>query len=176
MRMEQSRREKSETGRRSAEAGFTIVEGLVAALILAVILIGILPLITRSMQNNLQGNDATNEANAVTDRDEELISLPFNDQNLAVATGATSQLTTDYYSLANNAWSTTSGGADDQYTRAMTVEYFGGADLSADGTLDTPLDGGSLPGSIQFKRITLEISKRRVLDTSGYTVVVLKAY
>ena len=169
-------RNQQEPGRRSSEAGFTIVEGLVAALILAIILIGILPLITRSMQNNTQGNDATNQANAVTDRLETLYSLPFNDQNLEIAAGQPSLQSTDYYSLTNNAWSTTSGGNDDQYTRQMTVEYFGGADLSADGTLDSPINGGSLPGSIQFKRITLELTKQRVINRSSYTVVAIKAY
>ncbi len=168
--------ERSERSRRASEAGFSIVEGLIAALILAIILIGILPLVTRSMQNNMQGNDATNESNAVTDRLEMLYALPFNDPNLELVVAAPSLVSSDSFSLANGTWGATTGGADDQYTRNVTVEYFGGADLSEDGELNTALPGGSLPGAVQLKRITMTIDKRRALGASSYQVVALKAY
>jgi Tfp pilus assembly protein PilV len=169
--------ERIERGPRAGEAGFTIVEGLIAALILAIVLIGVLPMVTRSMQNNLQGNDATNEANAVTDELESLYSLPFNNPELNVLAGQFSLASTDYYLNSTNTWSTTiPTPKDDQYTRNVTVEYFGGADLQADGTLDTPLDGGSLSGAIQLKRVTLEVTKRRVLGANPYRVLTIKAY
>jgi competence protein ComGC len=172
----ETRMAQSAQGRSSSEAGFTIVEGLVAALILAVVLIGILPMITRSMQNNLQGNDATNEANAVTDTVESLYSLPYKNPEVTVAAGSTSLVTTDYFLLSTNTWSPTTTANDDQYTRTVTVEYFGGADLRDDGVLNTPLDGGSLPGAVQLKRLTLDVTKRRVLGANPYRVVALKAY
>ena len=169
--------ERSVRGPRAGEAGFTIVEGLIAALILAIILIGVLPMITRSMQNNLQGNDATHEANAATDELESLYSLPFNSPELTVLAGQSSLVSTDYFLNSTDTWSTTiPTPKDDLYTRNVTVEYFAGADLQADGTLDSPLDGGSLPGSIQLKRVTLQITKRRALGANPYRVVTLKAY
>lgn len=162
--------------RNPGEAGFTIVEGLIAALILAVVLIGILPMITRSMQNNLQGNDATHEANAVMDKLDELYSLPFNSPLVTVSTDQTFLDSVDYFLLSTGEWSSTVTGDDDRYTRSVRVEYFGGADLSDDGDLDTPLEGDDLPGAIQLKRLTMEIEKRRVLGASPYEVVALKAF
>ena len=164
---------------RTGEAGFTVVEGLVAALILAIILIGILPMVTRSMQNNLQGGDATHEANAVTDKTEELLALQFNHSSVTVPDGLPSLVSTSYFSLANNTWSATSGGSDDQFTRTLTVEQFSGDDLATDGTLDSPIMGSLTKETLQatqLKRLTFEITKRRALGASPYRVVVLKAY
>jgi len=52
---------------RASEAGFSVVEGLIAAALLVFILIGVLPLFERSRLNLMQGNDSTQVANAVID-------------------------------------------------------------------------------------------------------------
>ncbi len=49
----------SSTSGRSAEAGFSIVEGLVAAALLLIIAVSILPMFTRALQNNLAGGRAS---------------------------------------------------------------------------------------------------------------------
>jgi competence protein ComGC len=161
--------------RRASEAGFTVIEGLVAALILAVILIGILPMVTRSMQNNIQGNDATYESNAVTDELDTLYSLPFNAPKLTITT-STSLVATDYFLLNDNLWSTTIPSYDQaRYTRTSTVEYFQLSDLREDGTLDTPLDvATAVAGTIQVKRVTVLLEKPRTLGAADYQVVALK--
>lgn len=177
-------RHDSGTRPRAGEAGFSVVEGLVAALLLAIILIGVLPMIDRSMQNNLQGNDATRESNAVVDKLDELYALQFNSPELTIQAlpPLTELATTDYFLQSSSTWSDTLGTATDaKYTRSLTVEYFGGNDLE-DGQLDTPLAGDALPGSIQLKRLTIELARQRAFDTSrifdrkGYEVVALKAY
>ena len=175
--------------RRAHEAGFTVVEGLIAALLLAIILVGILPLIDRAKQNNLQGNDATYESNAIVDRLESLYSLPFNHPDLNLAIGELDLEDTDWFLQSSRTWSDTapSLSTDARYTRSSIVEYFGGADLNEDiesglvGTFDSPIAGTDLTleankNAIQFKRIQLEISKQRVFDTSPYRVVAVKAY
>jgi len=157
------------------EAGFTVVEGLVAALILAIVLIGILPMITRSMQNNLQGNDATNEANAVTDATESLYSLPFNSPRLTLLSD-TDPPTVDYYLLDGNKWASALGGDQAQYTRTITLQYFAGSDLADDNKLDTPLSFAEDKTRIQIKQLTLDIDKPRTLTGGPYQVVVWKAH
>jgi len=49
------------TGRR--DAGFSIIEALIAAAILLIIALGLLPLFTRSISDNVSGNDATQATN-----------------------------------------------------------------------------------------------------------------
>lgn len=161
---------------RASESGFTVVEGLVAALILAVVLIGILPMVTRSMQNNIQGNDATMEANSTIDTLETSYSLPFNSAELNLTAGTTSLDTVDYYLLEGNQWADALGSDTAQFTRTVTLEYFGGKDLQEDGDLDTALDGGTPRGEIQFKRLTVVLERPRTLGRSEYRVVALKAF
>jgi Tfp pilus assembly protein PilV len=173
--------------RRAHEAGFTVVEGLIAALLLAVILVGILPLIDRAKQNNLQGNDATYESNAIVDRLETLYSLPFFHVDLTLADGATSLTADDWFLQSTRVWTETEPtDSDKRYTRSSTVEYFSSEDLENEldanntGTFDSPIAGmadlEAAKNAVQFKRITLVLDRQRIFDTSPYRVVAIKAY
>lgn len=172
---------RSQPRERRGEAGFTIIEGMIAALILAIVLIGILPLVDRSMQNNVQGNDATNESNATTDGIEQLLSLPFNSPRLTLTTGAASLVATDYMARDTahgdaTYWSTVDPGAGNRiYRRQVTVEQFSGPDLTSDSKFDSPRPGGSPVGEIQFKRITTVLERARTLGESTYQVVAVKS-
>ena len=80
----------------SSEAGFSIIEGLIAALLLLVVTLGILPLFSRAMNNNLKGNDSTRRSNAAIDSFEAQQGLLFNSGAMTVqpATTATVVLET----------------------------------------------------------------------------------
>lgn len=166
--------------RYAAEAGFTIIEGMIAALLLLIVILGIVPLVSRSMMNNLQGNDASNETNASVDGIERLLSLPFGDLNVEVPAGQMSLVSTDYFLLDGKAWSATVPSGDTaQFARVATVEQFGAADLDTDETLDTALVGGTADGFVQLKRITMEIESRRSFFSSpsaAYRVVAVQSY
>ena len=52
---------------RHSEAGFSLIEGLIAAALLLLVLVSILPLFTQSMLNNATGNDSSYISNAAVD-------------------------------------------------------------------------------------------------------------
>ena len=162
------------------ESGFSVVEGLIAALILLVVVLGVLPLISQSMVNNAQGNSSSQEVNASVDALEELLSLPFNAPEMTVPAGQSSMVGTSYKLLDSNSWvdGAYGGTGTPQYERTSTVEYFSVTDLdgATDFTLDAPLDGGTLPGNIAFKRITMQVASQRVFNTAAYRVVTVQGF
>jgi len=178
---------------RDPEAGFSLVEGMIAALILLFVILGVLPLVSQSMLNNLQGNDSTQQAQAAVDGAEEFSSLPFNSQVYAVpaVAGTTSATFTDVFTLNSNRWIDKAAfdlapdGDTAQYTRTATIEYFGATGIVNDeeNALTTPLDGAlasANPGSFHFKRMRLRIQNERfavIGSSSGsYDVVLVQTY
>jgi hypothetical protein len=174
---------------RSPEAGFSLLETLIAAALLLVILIGILPLFERSRLNLLQGNDATNISNATVDLDERLLALPFKNQVTDIPVGGGTQfVTTDFWLLGRL------GGPNGQYeygdrwvpdmtpypndaalyTRTSTIEQFQLTDLTDDGVLNTPLDATAPDGQVQLKRFTTDIVNARTGLT--YHVVTIQTF
>ena len=114
----------------SNEAGFSIIEGLIAALLLLVVTLGILPLFSRAMNNNVKGNDSTRQSNGATDAFETSVALPFNSGAMTVPGGGpTSVVVTETLALKKIA--SPSGGAD----MTMSTRWELPADL---GTYDDP--------------------------------------
>jgi Tfp pilus assembly protein PilV len=149
---------------RASEAGFSVVEGLIAAALLVFILIGVLPLFERSRLNLMQGNDSTQVANAVIDGTDRLYGMPFNSQITNVLPGTTQTQATDFWLLDENRWvlDMTPFPTDRaQFTRTTTVEQFQLTDLTDNGVLDTPLDGSAPGGTVHIKRITAQVVNAR---------------
>lgn len=183
--------------RSHGEAGFSLVEGLIAALILLFVILGVLPLVSQSMMNNLQGNTASIQTSASVDSNERLLSLPFNSSDLAIAVGSTSSVLQDILALEDvlpsvhleakpKRWL---AAADFDpsvdvalYTRTATLEQFSAGDLDTDDQLDTPLDGGTDPGSVHIKRIRMQIrDERSFFDlpgarTGSYEIIAVTTY
>src|SRR5436309_2220196 len=80
-----------------AEAGFSLVETLIAALLFLVVVVGMLPLFLSSITNNNAGNDYLHATNFARSDLEQLHKLPFTDPNLTIAGGSTSTTRTDYF-------------------------------------------------------------------------------
>jgi Tfp pilus assembly protein PilV len=159
----------------SSEAGFSVIEGLIAALILLVVVLGVLPLVSQSMVNNAQGNSASNETNASIDKLESLYSLPFNNAELTVPAGQTSLVERE--ALSDNVWIDAAlYSGTPQYVRQKTVEQFSAADLDDDGTFDTALDGSTLPNFVHLKRIRMQIEARRVFSQATYDVLAVHTF
>jgi Tfp pilus assembly protein PilV len=170
---------------RRAEAGFSLVEALIAAALLLFILIGVLPLFQRSRLNLMQGNDATNITNASVDTNERLLSLPFNSGDSFIAGANSQRVLTDFWLLNGNQWvpDMTVYPADTaQYTRTTTIEQFSVADLRDNGVLDTPLTGDEAaadPGQITLKRFQTDLVGARTAGGGAgvtYHVVTLQSF
>lgn len=69
-------------GRSQHDAGFTILEVLVALAIFFLGIMAVMALQTRSVQGNARARGVTDIAVCAADRLEKLIALPFNDPNL----------------------------------------------------------------------------------------------
>jgi hypothetical protein len=162
----------------SGEAGFSIIEGLIAALLLLVVTLGILPLFSRAMNNNVKGNDSTRQASGATDAFETSIGLPFNSGAMTVPDGSTSVVVTETIALKKIA-SPTGGadqaissvweplaslGSDDQplMNRQRTLQQYSFDDYADNHVFDTPLPGDTAPRLVHLKVIDIDL-----LDATG---------
>ncbi len=159
--------------RSSTAAGFSIIEGLIAALLLLVVTLGILPLFSRAMNNNVKGNDSTRQSNGATDAFETDLALPFNGGDTTIPAGSTSVVVTDTLALKKIA--SPSGGIDQALStrwelpaalgsddvpvmnRQRTLRQFTFDDFTDNFAFDTPLDGGFQPGFVIFKVVDISL-------------------
>jgi type II secretory pathway pseudopilin PulG len=156
--------------RRSTTArGFSIIEVLIAAAILLFIAIGVLPLFTRSMINNLSGNESTTVTNFSRSDVEELFQLNFNHADLDVATGQTKRdLPKEYWlpgsvtTVGDESWGPTAPGVLFPWERQTTVRDFA-IDAFDDGLLEESeaLDGGAEPERQHLKGIASTVTSGR---------------
>lgn len=160
--------------RSHGEAGFSLVEGMIAALILLFVILGVLPLVSQSMLNNLQGNTASFQTSASVDGAEQVLSLPFNAPDIAVPDATMARLFEDVFTLDSNRWIVKATFEADQegdvaqFTRIWTIEQFSASDLDTDDTFDDPLAGGTDPGFVHIKRLDLAVrDERSFLDLPG---------
>jgi len=175
------------------EAGFSIIEALVAAAILLIIALGLLPVFSRAINDNVTGNDATQATNGSRTELEELLQIPFNNQRVVVQAGKTEAETKDFYTRAKADPGTDTyqiGDATEGWTadatdrgpvlwnRTTTVQQYGITDLN-DGKLDTPLDGSAQANFVHLKQIQVQIEnpkKDLFGNGQGITLTVIKAF
>jgi len=80
---------------RRSEAGFSMIEALIAAAILLIIALGMIPLFARSMVNNALGSDYTQASTYGKSNLEKAEKMPFETKGLTLVTG-TSLQTVEY--------------------------------------------------------------------------------
>ena len=76
--------------RRNRNAGFSLIESLIAAGILLGIVLGVLPMFTRAMLNNTAGGDSSSATNFSKSEVERLLQTDFNSPQTLVPGGANS--------------------------------------------------------------------------------------
>jgi type II secretory pathway pseudopilin PulG len=173
------------------EAGFSMIEALIAAAILLIIALGLIPLFTRSILDNNSGNDATQATNHGKTRLEDLIQLPFNHERLEVPAGAQVGQSVEAWTTGalnqagdpNERWwagaTPPAGSGELLWRRRTRVQQFSIADLD-DGTLDNPQPGGTQPIFVQLKEVEvqLENGKRGTLlgGNQAITLRVVKPF
>lgn len=157
-------------GSPSSAAGFSVIESLVAALILLFIALGLIPLFARSLRDNSSGNDSTQASNHGKARLEEYLQLPFNNQALTLAAGATTLGTNESWAQggyadigdADEGWwpGVPAGRGRLLWNRSTTVRQYGISDLD-DGRLDNPLPGGTQPIFVHLKEVEVRLETER---------------
>ncbi len=163
--------------RSASEAGFSLVEGLIAALLLLVIVVGLLPLFSRSMMNNMQGSDAMNATNSVVGEFERYLALPFDREELTIPVGSTEIQSTNYFLMEGRKWDASVPGTDQaRWQRDATVRQFSIGDLFDNGTLDNALPGDATPSFVHLKTIEVSIQNGRSPGAPTYDVRVLQVF
>lgn len=174
-----------ELGRRPrTEAGFSLVEVLVAMLLLALITLSIVPLFGRAIADNAAGKEAGSQAALGRSQLEEQVQLPFSHRRLEVEAG-TARVEERFYAggsreLGDEAWEN-SRPADGVtfWRRTATVRQYGVngvqdtdgdgvidlvqglEDADRDGVFDNPLPAGALPGTVHLKELDVTLDSER---------------
>jgi Tfp pilus assembly protein PilV len=172
---------------RHGAAGFSIIEALIASAILLIIALGLLPLFSRSISDNVSGNDATQATNGSRTQVEELLNVPFNNDRMLVPTGATkSEVKTSYTAGALDKtgdtdegwWADPTGHGSVLWNRTSEVRQYTISDLD-DRTLDDPKPGGTEATFVHFKEVTVivENPKKNLFGGGqGITLKVIKPF
>lgn len=173
------------------EAGFSILEGLIAALLLLVVTLGILPLFSRAMNNNVKGNDSTRQSNGAIDAFETAVALPFNSGAMTLTAGTSLAVTE---TLALKKVATPTGGIDQAIStrwelpadlgsddvpvmnRVRTLQQYSFDDFSDNQTFDHPLDADTEPRLVHFKVIDVSLQDATGTNARSYQVRTIQAY
>ena len=176
---------------RRGEAGFSVIEGLIAAALLLVITVGVLPLFSRSMLNNVRGNDATRQSNGAVDELERSASLPFLSGGMTVPDGESESVEETAIAVVHlpndeqvvsSTWApyASLATADVVMRRTRTLQQYSFDDYRTDNTFDTPLTGESEQRLVHMK--VLDVVFEEPLDPANanwkthYTVRSIQAY
>ena len=142
------------------DAGFSMIEVLVAAAILTTIALGLVPLYSRAIRSNVEGFDYTQVSNFAKSRAEEFLQLPFAHALLVVPDGSTERVIQDFYSSGDHRWYDSkddlAAGDEVVFTRTTTIRQFDTKDLTK------PLNGTAALDAVHLKEITVRVEGSRV--------------
>ncbi len=179
-------------GKSSREAGFSVIEGLIAALLLLVVTLGILPLFSRAMNNNVRGNDSTRQANGAIDTFESYGGLFFNSGDMRVLPGTEERVVLE--TLALNKIDSPTGGVDvgmsnrwepaaavlapdvPVMNREITLRQYSFDDFKDDQELNDPLDGDKEDRLVHLKLIDVELRDATGVSPQVYRLRAVRAF
>jgi prepilin-type N-terminal cleavage/methylation domain-containing protein len=150
--------------RGSRRQGFSLVEVLIAMALAGLVLIGVLPLFTKSMSNNVEGNQLTEVTNRARLHVEELMALPVDAEELTVPDGQNELLRVDLFSPTEERWIEESQYPDTGnplFTRTTRVRQFNTSAISQtdlEFEEDEILPGGSLSSQVEIKEIVVRVN------------------
>jgi prepilin-type N-terminal cleavage/methylation domain-containing protein len=137
------------------QRGMSLIEVLVGVAIMMIIAMGLIPLFSRSIRQNREGANFTDLTNVARTTLEEYVRYDFNAPQLTLAPGKVDLTVQQYYDTTSAQWVAIP--ATIPYTarfqRTIVVEQFTAGDLTDNGSLDDPLDGGVTKDAVQVKRI-----------------------
>lgn len=161
------------------EAGFSLVEGLIAAALMLLVVMGILPLFTSAIRANFVGETTMVATNTARSSFEDFLTRDFNDTAMTVPAGAQSLVTQDFWASSVNVagqpiepyyWQAVPpAGAMVTWQRTATTRQFNVAAIDASDPLQvvqmhdsTPLTGGSDPSFILVKEIEVLLENQAI--------------
>lgn len=148
----------------SREAGFSLVEILLAAALFLIVVIGILPLFTRAIVDNTAGADYTQATNMAKSMAEELQQAPFNSAPLTLPSGQDYLENRQMWDKKTERWlpysATPPAGSQVVWNRTTRVRQYSLSDLTEDLTnpvFDQPLPGGTPVAFVHLKEIDVQV-------------------
>jgi prepilin-type N-terminal cleavage/methylation domain-containing protein len=150
-----------------ASGGFSLLEVLIAMALAGLLLIGVLPLFTKSMSNNVEGNQLTEVTNRARLHVEELMAMPIDAEELTVPDGDQELVTTELYSPTEERWIEEDDypvGAEPTFTRTTRVRQFSMSALSSidlEFEEDEILPGGTPGTQVEIKEILVRVNTGR---------------
>lgn len=152
------------TANGSREAGFSLVEILIAAALFLIVVIGILPLFTRAIVDNTAGADYTQATNMAKSMAEELQQAPFNSAPMTLPTGQDYLETKQMWDKKSEKWiayaATPPAGTLPLWNRTTRIRQYSLSDLTEDPTnpaFDRPLPGGTAVAFVHLKEIDVQV-------------------
>jgi Tfp pilus assembly protein FimT len=144
------------------QAGFTLVEVLVAGVLVVAIALSTVPMFTQALANNTAGMDSTEVANEARGHLERLVELPFSSPQLTIDDGSEKR-TSEYFSVTTGTWHPfplPTGSAAVVWTRVTVVRQYSLGAI-ADGVLDPAeaLAWDASTDAIHLKEIEIEIEQ-----------------
>lgn len=159
---------------RSAAAGFTLVEVLVATGVMAIVMVGVLGLFIHGVDNNLQGRELTAVTNHARSHLETLMALPFDAPELTVPDGSNALVVREMWSETAQAWidEATFPVADVPiFGRVTRVRQFNTSALSPPTDLELTADevvpGGTPARFVQLKEIEVRVNSGAITVQSA---------
>ena len=154
------------TERSGRDAGFSLIEVLVASVFLLVLILGVLPIFTRSTVINQMAYDNTRAASFARTDMENYFQSPFYDpgvvQKMTVPAGQTSLVVDEYFDSATKTGLPGSAPAGTRYdwSKKITVRQFfiSAIDKKFLDEADA-LDGNADPGNVHLKQVLIEIQR-----------------
>ena len=150
----------------SAQHGFTLLEMLIAMALMAVMLVGILPLFTKSMSNNVEGNQLTEVTNRAREHVEKLLALSITAEELTVPAGQTVLQTSEMYSDAQDVWIEEADFPADEvalYSRITEVRQYSlsAIDFDTEFSEAEALNGSEPTQNVHLKEIIVRVNSGR---------------
>ena len=147
--------------------GFSLIEVLIAMALAGLLLIGVLPLFTKSMSNNVEGNQLTEVTNRARLHLEELMAMRVDAEELTVPDGENELVRIDLFSPSQERWieqSAYDDDADPLFTRVTRVRQFNMSALSQTDLEfedDEVLPGGTPSSQVEIKEIVVRVNTGR---------------
>lgn len=148
-------------------AGFSLIEVLIAAVLLMVVVLGLLPLFALALSNNLAGREYSVASQHGRSQVEEVVPLPLDHPRLTVPDGLPEAVVDEVLDPQTGRFTTGAPGGAVAWSRATTVRQYNVRDLYEFGRLVTPLAGGSPPTHVHLREVIVEVESEREAGGGG---------
>jgi prepilin-type N-terminal cleavage/methylation domain-containing protein len=152
---------------RRAQAGFSLIEMLIAAAILVVVVLALVPLFATSLSQNLAGRELSVATSHGRSQVEELTQLPLDRLELEVPEGSTERRESELFDPETYRFTAAAPSGPTPWSRVTTVRQFNVRDLYENGRLTDPLDGSTPAPHVHLREVIVEVESEREAGAVG---------